>query len=72
MTNLPYVVDEEFERLDRIAQTLYGSERGGTVEMLLDANPGLAALGPELPRGTVITVPDRPEPKTTATTRPWD
>ncbi len=43
------------------------------VEAVLDANPGLAALGPILPMGTVITLPDA---TTTAKQRPliqlWD
>ena len=28
------------------------------VETVLDQNPGLAALGPILPMGTVVTLPD--------------
>lgn len=28
------------------------------VETVLEANPGLAALGPVLPMGTVVTLPD--------------
>lgn len=47
----------EGERLDRIAKRLYGTESGGTVEALLNANPGIAALGTILPVGTVIAVP---------------
>lgn len=64
-------VDEE--RLDRVAKRLYGTERGGTVELLLAANPGLAEIGPLLPRGTRIVVPQRPATKpNTAYTRPWE
>lgn len=29
-----------------------------TVESVLDANPGLAAFGPELPHGTPVDLPD--------------
>ena len=29
------------------------------VETVLDSNPGLAALGPILPMGTAVTLPDR-------------
>lgn len=29
----------------------------GTVETTLDANPGLARLGPALPEGTIVTIP---------------
>lgn len=54
-----YTVGYGGERLDRIAKKLYGTEQGGTVEALLDANPGLAALGPIVPDGAVIFVPPR-------------
>lgn len=72
-----YVVEgeagEDTERLDRIARKLYGSEQGGTVEFLLGANPGLATLGPFVPRGTKIIVPARPAPAPSAAfTRVWD
>ncbi|WP_456013778.1 tail protein X [Methylorubrum populi] len=46
-----YVVEQDQERIDRIAGKLYGTARGGTVEALLLANPGLAAEGPYLVRG---------------------
>ena len=67
-----YVVSEDAERLDRIARALYGEDRPGAVEGLLDSNPGLAALGPNIPRGTVIRVPEPPEPPATAIVRPWE
>lgn len=52
-----YVVKFGGERIDRIARAIYGTERGGTVEALLDANAGLAAHGVIVPEGTVIAVP---------------
>lgn len=52
-----YVVGYGGERLDRIARQLYGTEKGGTVEVLLDANPGLSMCWPQIPEGTVINVP---------------
>lgn len=68
-----YTVSEDFERLDRIAQALFGSERDGAVEALLSANPGLADLGFILPRGTVIAVPVLPERAVDpAYVRPWE
>lgn len=67
-----YTVAQDEERLDRIARTLYGTERGGTIESLLEANSGLAALGPMVPRGTVITVPPRPTPPPSGLVRPWE
>lgn len=39
---------------------------GGVVEAVLEANPGIASLGPVLPHGTPI---DLPEPTTTAPAR---
>lgn len=70
-TVAPEVGDDE--RIDRIAARIYGTERGGTVELLLDANPGLAALGPFIPRGTVIEVPQKPAPPPNpAYQRPWE
>ena len=67
----------DLERIDRLTKRLYGTERGGTLEALLAANPGLAALalrnGCFLPRGTQIEVPlppaSAPNP---ALTRPWE
>jgi len=67
-----YTVPGDEERLDRIARAIYGSERGGTVEALLEANPGLAAHGPFVPGGTVIEVPPAPEPVVATVVRPWE
>ncbi|UIY44158.1 tail protein X [Methylobacterium radiotolerans] len=66
----------DWERIDRLAKRLYETERGGTVELLLAANPGLAALALKnsgyLPRGLVINVPPAPVSTTnTSLTRPW-
>lgn len=55
-----YTVRRDGERLDKIARAELGTERGGTVESLLALNPGLAALDPILPMGTVIRLPARP------------
>ena len=61
------------ERLDRVAQELYGTERGGTVEALLLANPGLAALGPIIPEGVRLMVPERvTEPTSHAYQLAWE
>lgn len=59
--------------LDMIAYRHYG-RRPGMVEMLLVANRGLADLGPVLPMGTLITLPDvAPQALTVATTiKLWD
>lgn len=55
-----YTVRRDGERLDKIARAELGSELGGTVEAILDLNPGLAALGPTPPPGTRINLPPRP------------
>jgi len=46
------------DRLDKICRKVYGSERNGTVEAVLDANQGLAAHGPILPAGLVLVMPE--------------
>lgn len=43
-----------------------------TVEIVLDANPGLAAHGPELPAGLTIELPViQPAPLPVATIKLW-
>ena len=46
--------------LDAICWNYYGRQTG-TVEAVLDANPGLSAFGPELPAGIVIVLPELSE-----------
>lgn len=55
-----YRTTRDGERLDRIAKAELGTEKGGTVEAILDLNPGLARLGPLFPVGTRIKLPPRP------------
>lgn len=68
-----FVVRDE-ERLDRLAKAMLGSERGGGLEAVLEANPGLGAGGPFAPFGTRLTVPatvvapDAPK----GPQRPWE
>lgn len=59
-----YTVKLGGERLDRLAKKLMQTEQRGTVEALLLANPGLAALlvGGVVPAGTVIQVPEDFQP----------
>lgn len=45
------------DTVDLICRRFYGDE-SGYVEAVLDINPGLAALGPVLPVGTVVVLPD--------------
>jgi phage tail protein X len=48
---------KEGDMLDRICWKHYGQE-AGTVELVLTANPGLAAHGPKLPGGMLINLPE--------------
>lgn len=54
---------KEGETLDLICWHIYGRCTGGTVEQVLDANPGLAQLGPVLPVGTLVTLPEITKPE---------
>lgn len=71
---MQYVVPYGGERLDRIAKKVLQTEREGTVEALLTANPGLAFLASAMvPAGTTITVPEDFAPAGTADfTLPWE
>lgn len=68
----PYVTGQS-EMLDLICHRFYGRS-AGTTEAVLAANPGLAALGPVLPFGTRILLPDLPtgQRKTRPLTSLWD
>lgn len=48
---------QQGDTLDRICLRHYGRTQGVT-EAALEANPGLAELGPILPIGTPISLPD--------------
>lgn len=63
---------EPGERIDRLAKRLYGDEKTGGVEALLDANPGLAEYGSELPGGLNLYAPDITTETQAETIRPWD
>lgn len=58
--------------LDEVCRAFYGRE-AGAVEAVLEANPGLADLGPVLPANTKVTLPDLPRPlETIETLKLWD
>ncbi|WP_373887341.1 tail protein X [Aeromonas veronii] len=46
------------DTLDYIAWKFYQTLEGRVVEQLLDANPGIADLGPVLPAGVLVKMPD--------------
>lgn len=60
------------DTLDAICWRHYGST-AGVVETVLDANPGLADLGPVLPHGTTVQLPDiTTQQQTSSTVQLWD
>lgn len=59
------------DTVDWICWHHYGRQ-AVAVEAVLDANPGLAARGPVLPPGMIITLPDLPPPQTNPVVRIWD
>lgn len=59
------------DMLDAICHRHYG-QSAGTVEAVLDANPGLADLGPVYASGIVIALPDIKPAAVSAPVRLWD
>ncbi|MCD6526995.1 MAG: tail protein X [Desulfuromonas sp.] len=59
------------DMLDAICHKHYG-RAAGAVELVLEANPGLAQLGPQLEAGIVITLPELPEADEQTVVRLWD
>lgn len=51
------VIASQGDTVDAICWRYYGRTAGVT-EAVLDANPGLADLGPVIPHGTAVTLPD--------------
>ncbi len=50
----------------------YYSRESGAVEAVLEANPGLAGLGPVLPAGTIIELPTLPDTSQKGSVRLWN
>lgn len=61
------------ETVDAICWRALGRTQGVT-EQVLALNPGLAALGPTLPAGTIVNLPALPDlaPNTLETVNLWD
>lgn len=67
-----YLVTRDI-RLDQLVDVLMGTAAQGAVEAVITANPGIAVLGPVVPAGTRVTVPDLPEPEaSSAFVRVWE
>jgi phage tail protein X len=60
------------DTVDLIAWRVYGTREGRVVEQVLDANPGLAALGPELPAGARLVIPKIEPSAARVLARLWD
>lgn len=66
------VAAQQGDTLDLLCQRHLG-RTAGAVESVLEANPGLAALGPVLPMGTAVTLPDQaPAAAQTSLLQLWD
>ncbi len=59
-------------RLDILVAELLGKTGDGAVEAVLAVNPGLAALGPIIPLGTDVIVPELPAAIATVGVRVWE
>lgn len=59
------------DTVDLLALAAYGLS-AGTTEAILDANPRLAAVGPVLPAGIVVVLPDVAAPAPSTQTKLWD
>lgn len=59
------------DMVDAICYAQYGATSAYT-EAVLAANPGLAAQGPILPAGIVITLPEFEEEPSETTVKLWD
>ncbi|MBB4287646.1 tail protein X [Roseospira goensis] len=64
---------QQGETVDLICRRAYGRETAENLAAVLDLNRGLAALGPVLPTGTLVRLPDPPaDPPRVAVVRLWD
>lgn len=52
---------QQGDTVDAMCWRHYG-RTAGVVEQVLEANPGLADLGPVIPHGTLIQLPDQAAP----------
>ena len=59
------------DTVDRICQRVYGRTAGVTEQVLI-ANPGMADLGPILPMGTLITLPEQAPQAESPMLQLWD
>lgn len=60
------------DTVDEIVWRYYGNQVRGALEIVLEVNPGLADLGPVLPVGTVVQLPEVETPKEAESVSLWD
>ncbi len=66
------VIANQGDTVDAICWRYYGRTAGVT-EAVLAANPGLADLGPVIPHGTAVTLPDAaPQAEQRQVVNLWD
>lgn len=65
------IIAGQRDMVDAMCTRTYGDE-SGYVEAVLLANPGLAALGPIPPMGTVVKMPDIQIESDTPVVTLWD
>lgn len=66
------VIAAQGDTVDSLCWHYYGRTAGVT-EAVLDANPGLADLGPIIPHGTTVILPDAaPQPEQRQVVNLWD
>ena len=66
------VIASQGDTVDAICWRYYGRTAGVT-ELVLEANPGLADLGPIIPHGTQVTLPDAaPQAEQRQVVNLWD
>jgi len=69
---MPQVRTHQGETLDALCYRILGYTEGAT-EQALELNPGLAELGPILPHGTLVTLPEEQRrPRTQDTIQLWN
>lgn len=59
------------DTVDRICYRIYGKTAGVT-EAVYEANPGLADIGPIIPTGTLVKLPEVTRQPTQATVQLWN
>lgn len=62
----------EGDTADYIAWKYYGTQTGRVVEQMLEANKRLADVGPLLPAGMLLTLPDIEPEADKQAVRLWD